>query len=84
MMWRALLLAIGVSLCIVGGECLVVEKVVLAKPGSRPNSSDYGQIDLNYTTSRRVLVPPEWAPWALLASGTITVLYSASLSGSGD
>ena len=30
-MWRAVFLALGIVLCILGGECLVVEKAVLAQ-----------------------------------------------------
>src|SRR5262245_45476050 len=32
-MWRALFLALGISMCILGGECLVVEKFVMASEG---------------------------------------------------
>lgn len=85
MLWQPFLLAIGISLCLVGAECLVLDQVVLAEPGSQPALADYGQIDLAPMTPRRVLVPPEWAAWALLASGSIVILYSYSFgAGSGS
>jgi hypothetical protein len=79
-MWQAILLAIGISLCVVGGECLVLEKVVLAHPTLTRQRDDFGALDPVLTTPRRVLVPPEWAPWVLLAGGAIAVLYSHSAS----
>ncbi len=84
-MWQSFLLAVGISLCLVGGECLVLDQVVLAEPGSQPELSNYGQIDLLPMTGRRVLVPPEWAAWALLACGSVVILYSYSFgAGSGS
>lgn len=82
-MGRAFLLAIGISLCLVGSECLVLEKVILARPGLAKRSSDFSQIDLASTTPRKVVVPPEAAPWVLLAGGAIAVLYSRSGGGEG-
>jgi hypothetical protein len=83
-MWQAFLLAIGISLCLVGGECLVLDKVILAHPRLTRHTSDYGHLDSVMTTPRRVVVPPEWAPWVLLAGGAITVLYSHSASGGSE
>lgn len=83
-MWRAFVMAVGVSLCILGGECMVVDRVVIAN--DRP--------DVGYTTTdelsawgtgfgapanRRVFVPPEWAPWGLLSAGALTVLYGSAM-----
>jgi len=84
-MWRAFFLAIGLSLCILGGECFVVEKAVLnlhRKKEPAPmqlQAPSYLQIPPFLTspsTDKRELQPPDWAPWALLASGAAVALYS--------
>ncbi len=82
-MWRAFLLAIGISLLLVGGECLVLDKVILARPGAARSSSEFSPLDVS-TTTRKVIVPPEAAPWVLLAGGAIAVLYSRSGGGGGE
>ena len=83
-MWRAFLLAVGISLLLVGAECLVLDKVILAKPGLARRSSDLSHLSIASTTSRKVIVPPEAAPWVLLASGAIAVIYSRSGGGGGE
>jgi hypothetical protein len=82
-MWRVFLLAMGVSLCVLGGEALVLDKVILANPASTAANRDYA-LSYSSSTPRRVLVPPEWSPWALLGAGAVLVLYSYSVPGGGD
>lgn len=68
-MWRSLFLALGAYTCLLGFEALAVEKAVLKQP-------DSGQI------SRFIdgeISPPEWAPWSLMASGAVVVLYSFTI-----
>ena len=80
-MWRAFFLAVGITLCIGGGECLVIEKAVLARPKKnaaaqegQPFSPETAQTPLT-----REIEPPEWAPWSLLAAGTVVMLYSFTI-----
>jgi hypothetical protein len=75
-MWRALFLALGIYCCLLGAECLVIDKALL---NSRERSqSVFGRLDP--TASRqRELTPSEWAPWSLLSAGTVTILYSFTL-----
>jgi hypothetical protein len=63
-MWRSFFLAVGLTLCILGGECLIVDKafVTLAGRGGRE------------------FVPPEWAPWSLLSAGAVVSLYSLTVA----
>ena len=93
-MWRAFVMAIGLSLVVLGAEFMVVDRLVMASPPS-------GQVDSAYLdrqfggsasyavnidglgTRKRVFVPPEWAPWGLLSAGVLTVLYGAALPRSG-
>jgi hypothetical protein len=68
-MWRSFFLAVGAYVCLLGFEALAIQKAVL-KPQMRG-----GQV----TTPARDVTPPEWAPWSLLAGGSIVVLYSLTL-----
>ena len=74
-MWRAFFLAIGISLIIVGAECMVVHKAVLA--GERSAATETSTTDVSVGSQE--FKPPEWAPWSLIAGGAVIVLYSYSL-----
>jgi len=70
-MWRAIFLACGISLCILGAECMIVDKAVLAaKPGAE------GVIG---PPKAREVKPAEWAPWSLLSAGAVILLYSITI-----
>jgi len=84
-MWRAIVLASGISLGILGAEFMVVDRLVIAdstsmavsgRSVSSPTLSTFGS---SSGGSRQVFIPPEWAPWGLLSSGVLLVLYGASL-----
>jgi hypothetical protein len=66
-MFRALFLALGVSCCFLGLEALAIDRAVLKTP---PNSP---------AATQRIVDPPEWAPWSLLAGGAVVVLYSFTI-----
>ncbi len=72
-MWRALFLALGISAVILGAECLAVERAVLKSSRRAMGTANAGQ-----TTGREVR-PPEWAPWGLMSTGVIVILYSFTL-----
>jgi hypothetical protein len=79
-MWRAFFLAIGITLCILGAECLVVEKAVLASPNSPPPTASSPFQPAPTTSQRpREIVPPEWAAWSLLSAGAVVILYSFTI-----
>ena len=79
-MWRSFFLAIGICLCIVGAECLVIERAYL-KP--KQQTQPPTQVSLfggsPVPPARREWVPPEWAPWTMLSGGAVVVLYSFTL-----
>lgn len=82
-MWRALFMAIGISLIVLGVECLVVERAVIASPAT-VNSlgpSDYATPE--FAASTKVIEPPDWAPWSLMSAGVIITLYALTLKGGG-
>ncbi len=80
-MWRAFFLAIGTMLVILGIECLVIDSATLA--AERP-AQVAGQVPwlLNeplYLDPNRIIRPPEWIAWSLLASGAVVLLYALTL-----
>lgn len=79
-MWRALFLAIGVSMVIMGAECLAVDKVVLNAKETPVRSDSLLFIQPQQIKPQpREVEPPEWAPWSLLGGGTLIVIYSLTL-----
>jgi hypothetical protein len=77
-MWRALFLAVGFFVIILGVECLGVERVNLKvrdDPPAPTSPFDIGPKE----GAQRTLVPPPWAPWSLLASGAVMCLYSFTI-----
>ncbi len=77
-MWRALFLAVGIVITIVGAECLVIDEAVMIQDAPKATKS----IFLTSSTpgvSRRVVRPPESAPWVLLSAGIVVLLYSVTI-----
>jgi hypothetical protein len=66
-MWRSFFLAIGAYCCLLGVEALAIEKAVVKVD---PTSAQ---------TALRDIVPPDWAPWSLLAAGAVVMLYSFTI-----
>jgi hypothetical protein len=73
-MWRAFFLALGIYCCVLGAECLLIEKATLTGRSDRQ-----GALGLGIGAPKRELVPSEWAPWSLLSAGAVTILYSFTL-----
>ena len=77
-MLRAFFLAMGISTCIYGAECLVVERFVLAGE-TKQAAPDQTAFNASPAKPPREMNPPEWAPWSLLATGSLVVLYSLAM-----
>ena len=79
-MFRAFFLALGIFICVIGLQCLVVEKAVLAnfvQPRQQSSNKSFG---LPESAPRgRTVVPPDWAPWTLLGGGAVVILYSFTI-----
>jgi hypothetical protein len=77
-MWRAFFLAIGISLVIIGAQCLVIDRVVLANGTAPEVSQNSGLFGAQTTTGMggKELTPPDWAPWSLMATGAVVIIYS--------
>ncbi len=75
-------------MCLLGGEFMVVDRVVMADQQTDTNElypytfddSSLRQYSSNWTGQNRVFIPPDWAPWGFLSAGAMTVLYGATLS----
>lgn len=79
-MWRSFFLAIGITMCIWGAECLVIEKAVLAGESKAPPAQEFTAYLAEPTRpAARELTPPEWAPWSLMSTGAVVILYSFTL-----
>ncbi|GIW95994.1 MAG: hypothetical protein KatS3mg110_4035 [Pirellulaceae bacterium] len=76
-MWRAFFLAIGLSVFLLGAECLVIEQAVL-HPSRRANAQQASSLS-GEPEIRTVLRPPEWVPWTFMSAGAVTVLYALTL-----
>jgi len=74
-MWRALFLAVGTYLVLLGAQCLFVQKFVLkAQETVAVQSSTSGESST--ATRKKEMNPPPWAPWSLMSSGVVTCIYS--------
>ena len=92
-MFRAFLIAIGISMCIIGGECLVVDQAVFAYPNKSPDATgksvgggqdpflqqSNSSAEKNASNARREIKPPEWAPWSFLFGGVVIALYALTV-----
>lgn len=78
-MWRGFFLACGVTLCILGAECLAVERVTLTDNNPPPSATSIGYTQPSGWTPNREYKPPEWAPWTMISAGAVVILYSFTI-----
>ncbi|HBE67561.1 MAG TPA: hypothetical protein DDW52_05360 [Planctomycetaceae bacterium] len=84
-MWRAFFLAVGTMLIILGVECLVIDSATFVTEPPKQVKQTSGNAwfpdppKLETLESKKVVRPPEWIPWSLIASGAVIVLYSLTL-----
>jgi hypothetical protein len=76
-MWRALFLAIGFFVMLLGVECLGVDKANL-RIHETPTPVSPFDAETKAGAPMQIAVPP-WAPWSLLSSGAVVCLYSFTL-----
>jgi hypothetical protein len=68
-MWKSVFLATGLFACIVGAELLFIDSASV-KP-------------VNGTGPSREMTAPDWAPWAMISAGAVTLLHFGTGVGSG-
>jgi hypothetical protein len=79
-MWRAFFLAIGISVFLLGAECLVVEQAVLhPSRQSKAATADGSSILAPPAAPQTVIRPPEWVPWTFMSAGAVVILYSFTI-----
>ncbi|NBW95785.1 MAG: hypothetical protein EBR28_03405 [Planctomycetia bacterium] len=64
-MWKSFFIAAGIFCCVVGLELLVIDSAVI--------------LPLDGHGGPRVVTAPDWAPWALISAGAVTLLNFGSL-----
>ncbi len=74
-MWRAFFLAVGITLAVLGGECLLIDSAVLVMPSGLGAAAAEG----SSVASSHNIAPPDWAPWSLLSAGAVVMLYSFTI-----
>jgi len=84
-MWRAFFLSLGIVTCILGAECLVVDRFVLANGNEAAVTTLGGprQSLASVQANPSEMVPPEWAPWSLMSTGAVVILYALTINRGG-
>ncbi len=77
-MWRALFLAIGLSLFILGVECLAVSRFTFKAKADKVEQKTI-QAPPPGLAKHRVLVVGDHAPWSLMGLGAVVVIYAYDL-----
>ena len=80
-MWRAVFLAVGITSCILGAECLVVQKAVFSRSAA---AAERAWHEFPQVQTKEEFEPPDWAPWSLITAGAVTVIYSVTLKPKSD
>ena len=80
-MWKAFFVALGITLCILGVECLVLDKAILKKQKTETVAACAQSLfrPQESTPDPKELKPEDWHPWSLLSSGAVIILYSFSI-----
>jgi hypothetical protein len=82
-MWRAFFLAAGIFGCILGAQCLVVDAFVMASDATTADNQAVLFGAQSSAAPTQDFQPPEWAPWTLLSTGAVVILYSLTLNRGG-
>ena len=75
-MVRSLFLAIGIFICVIGAECLLIETAVFTQRGEAAASGAFSESSM---PQRKEISPPDWAPWGCLAAGAVVMIYSITI-----
>lgn len=78
-MWRAFFLASGVYCCLLGAQCLAVDRAILHSKEPAPSRFLNMNLPGNNLMRNREITPPDWAPWSLMSLGAVTLLYSFTI-----
>ena len=76
-MWRAFFWSIGIFACLLGAECLVLEKAIVHQ--SSAPAANGSALAARGGMRQKELVVPDWAPWSLFSFGAVTLIYSVTI-----
>jgi hypothetical protein len=82
-MWRAVFLAVGIFLCILGAQCLVVDRFVMASDQPLPTEESPATLfgaPPGAPLATRDIEPADWAAWSFLSAGTVIILYALTIN----
>jgi len=71
--------AIGISLCLLGAECFVIEEAVLAESIAPRAPLVAADGTINPSRKSREIKTQEWMPYSFLGAGTLIILYTITL-----
>jgi hypothetical protein len=71
-------MAIGITLCIFGVECLFIDETVLAKSIGSPPPAASASVGGGGGGQRQIKTQ-EWMPWSFLGSGAVIILYTITI-----
>lgn len=77
-MWRSFFLGIGITLIILGVECLGIERVNLRMRDDPPAATSPWDTAAKVGPNKK-LTPQNWAPWSLMSTGAVVCLYSFTI-----
>ncbi len=83
-MWKAIVFATGLFVCMWGASFLVVDKITLTlKEDPAESAEDDEDVRAMFTSlnadNQKVFNPPDWAAFSLMSVGAVTMLYSVAL-----
>ena len=93
MIWRALFLALGITMIVLGVQMFFVEQVEVKRLRPARANATAGQYNAPYQqasyqqpqpqTPTVLITRKDWMPWSLLAVGSIIVIYTFTIPGRG-
>ena len=79
-MWKSFFLAVGIMMCIVGVECMLIERATLTDSAALTHNVSMSPDAGRPMVVNKDVVPPEWAPWSLMSTGVVVIIYSFTLA----
>lgn len=78
-MLRAIFLALGAFLALLGAQCLAIDRFELRPRGTQEPSQTPSLLSAPAEPEGKVIEPPEWAAWSLMSIGVVTMLYAHTI-----
>ena len=80
-MWKSFFLAVGIFTCIMGLECMVLDRATLTDAAALTQNVSHSEEGTSVARGSvdKELTWPEWLPWSLLSSGAVVIIYAFSL-----